>query len=1061
MTDWLMLTAYFCSGFAALVYEVSWTRLLTLIIGRGLVATSTVLAAFMGGLAFGAALAGRSSRGLNRTQALRLYAGLEVAVALFALAVPLELRLFSPLFAATYHDGSGSLFPLARIVVSLIVVFVPATALGATFPACVRFFAEGRSDGGRRAAQLYAVNTLGAALGAVLAGFVLIPSLGLRGASFVAVAASAGAAAIGLLIANGSGGADPPATDAARPIQPAHGRKGARQRRQPSPASPVERRAARPVVAAALLAITGAATFMAEVAWTRVFGLIVGPSTYGFAATVAAFVTGLAIGSTSGAVVLRATRRIELGVGLALALAATASALACAAAGTSLPERVAIDFTTAPPGSLLAVHVLLVAATVLPVAIAIGAAYPLSLELAGGPTAPARPIAMVYAVNTIAGVAGSLFTGLVAVPLVGLEGTLICATVLLAAGSVIALTAASAERLAMRVAVVIPMVLAGGFLVLRGSWDRELLVSGSYKYASSVPAGVDVLSALKAGTLVYYRDGTTATVSVKRLTGTLSLSIDGKVDASSGGDMATQKLLAHLPLLLHENPREVCIIGLGSGVTLASALRHPIDAVDVLEISPEVVEASRVFIEPAPIDDPRTRLIVADGRTHLALTARRYDVIVSEPSNPWMAGVAALFTREFFETARAHLADHGIICQWVNTYDISRADLQSIVATFASVFPHVTMWLVGDSDLMLLGSGDPIEARVDAIGKHWAARPGVAADLQTVGASDSFGLLSTFLAGERGVSRFSSGAPLQSDDRMALEFSAPRALRTPAARENAPALRALMKPSELPPSIQRAWVSATSSQLTERATMLRRAGAYPSAYDAARSAVERSADNRDALELLVETAVASGRQTEALAYLVELTGRQPALVEPELALSRLQAATGAFEQALQTATEAARRHPDDGSAFEQLASVLADAGDADRLAPVVMQLSRFPNRAGSHYYAAAGNFLQGNLDAAQAAASYALTLDSHFARARNLLGAIAATRGDTGAARSQFEQALTLDPRDPATYQNLALLELNSGNSERAARLFTEALSLDPASESARQGLARAKGASR
>jgi Flp pilus assembly protein TadD len=337
----------------------------------------------------------------------------------------------------------------------------------------------------------------------------------------------------------------------------------------------------------------------------------------------------------------------------------------------------------------------------------------------------------------------------------------------------------------------------------------------------------------------------------------------------------------------------------------------------------------------------------------------------------------------------------------------------------------------------------------------------VAADLQSVGAADSFGVLSTFLAGELGVSRFSSGARLQSDDRMALEFSAPRALRTSAARENAPALRALTKASEMPPPIQAAWASVTSAQLTERAALLRRAGAYASAYDAARVAVERSSDNRDGLQVLVETAVASGRQSEALGFLEDLAGRQPALAEPELALSRLQAATGAVDQALQTASEAVRRHPDDGAAFEQLASLLADAGDADRLAPVVLQLSRFPDRAGSHYYAAAGNFLQGNLDAAQAAASYALTLDSHFARARNLLGAIAATRGDTTAARSAFEQALTLDPRDPATYQNLALLELNSGNSERAAQLFTEALSLDPTSESARQGLERAKGASR
>jgi Flp pilus assembly protein TadD len=231
------------------------------------------------------------------------------------------------------------------------------------------------------------------------------------------------------------------------------------------------------------------------------------------------------------------------------------------------------------------------------------------------------------------------------------------------------------------------------------------------------------------------------------------------------------------------------------------------------------------------------------------------------------------------------------------------------------------------------------------------------------------------------------------------------------------------------------------------------------AYDAARSAVVRAPDDREALELLVETAVATGRQTDTMAFLASLCRAHPALAGPELSLSRLQAATGAWDAAVQSATHAVQGHPDDGAALEQLASIYADAGDADRLAPVVMELSRFPDRAGSHYYAAAGNFLRGNLDAAQAAASYALTLDPTLARAHNLLGAIAATRGDLESARTAFNAALELDPRDPATYQNLALLELNTGNSQAAARLFSEALSLDPASDAARQGLARAAGA--
>jgi Flp pilus assembly protein TadD len=177
-----------------------------------------------------------------------------------------------------------------------------------------------------------------------------------------------------------------------------------------------------------------------------------------------------------------------------------------------------------------------------------------------------------------------------------------------------------------------------------------------------------------------------------------------------------------------------------------------------------------------------------------------------------------------------------------------------------------------------------------------------------------------------------------------------------------------------------------------------------------------------------------------------------------VALSRLYAASGSVEEAVRTAAEAVARAPDDASALEQLASVYADIGDGSRLAPIVARLASHADRAGSHYYAAALQFLEGDLEAAAAAARAALTIDPRHGKAQNLIGAIQATKGDTSAARTAFNAALTLDPRDPATYQNLALLELNTGNVAAAARLYAEALSLDPASETARQGLARAKG---
>src|SRR6187200_1258945 len=270
-------------------------------------------------------------------------------------------------------------------------------------------------------------------------------------------------------------------------------------------------------------------------------------------------------------------------------------------------------------------------------------------------------------------------------------------------------------------------------------WDRELLASGVYLYAPYVPKDLDLKTQLKAGTLLYYQEGASATVSVKRLTGTTTLAVDGKTDASNRGDMLTQKLIAHLPLLLHRNPKDVFIIGLGSGMTAGAALTHPITRADVIEISPEVVKASEFFKTENrnALADPRTNLIVGDGRSHLALSQRQYDVIVSEPSNPWIAGVSSLFTREFFASARTRLAPGGIICQWANAYNISESDLKSIVATFTSVFPNGTVWLVGGDDVLMLASLEPIDGSLARLAANMK-QPDVAADLASVGIVDPF-----------------------------------------------------------------------------------------------------------------------------------------------------------------------------------------------------------------------------------------------------------------------------------------------------------------------------------
>jgi spermidine synthase len=1051
----LFLAAYASSGLAGLVYEVSWTRLLGLTMGHSTAASSAVLASFMGGLALGAAAGGRLAPRLTRRRALFVYAALELLVIVLALALPFELKALEPLFTRVYHDGAGGWwFPTCRLLSCLALLIGPSTALGATFPVAVRWFVDGASRPGRMAGRLYAANTIGAAVGALASGFVLVPALGVWGTMLVGAAASLAAVAAVLTVAAWTADvAAAPEAAAAPPLATTRRVAGSGRRRLAVRAVQRIDESPRPWLAGAVVMVTGFATFSLEIAWTRVFSLIVGPSTYAFAATVTAFIGGLAVGSTLGAGLSNRVRHPARTLGIVLGCTALASAWAGSLAGGALPRRMLADFASAPHGSLLMTHALLVAAVIFPTAIGLGAAFPLALDLTGAGSQPARRLGAIYAANTVAAVAGSVATGVVTIPWLGLEYTMVAATLMLIAGSALALGGAGGTVRSW-LGGLLPAG-AGALLLFAGpAWDRALLASGAYKYAASVAPGLDLETALKAGALIFYRDGSTGTVSVKRLTGELSLSIDGKVDASSSGDMLTQKTLAHLPLLLHEDPEVVCIIGLGSGGTLASALTHPVKAVDVLEISPEVVAASRLFAGSAgsPLDDPRTRLIVADGRTHLALSSRTYDVIISEPSNPWMAGVAALFTREFFAAARDRLSLHGIICQWVNTYDISTDDLRSVVATFSSVFPNGTLWLVGDGDLLLVGSAEPLDGRIGHIAQAWR-RPGVAADLQAIAVREPFSVLSMFLGGPSALSQFGQGAIIQTDNRLALEFSAPRALRTVEQRTNVSLLRSLADSTEPPAAVTRAWREADGESLANRAEMLRLAGAFNAAYEAYDAGLTAAPGAGDGLLGLVESAVGAGRQADALAFLKARAAATPGDAATLVALSRLHAATGGFTEAVQMARDAAALPSRDPAALEQLASIYADLGEADQLSPVVDALARDATRPSAHYFAASVHFLRGELEPALAEVRRTLTLDSRHARAHNLAGAIHANLGHNVEARAAFEAALAINPRDPTTYQNLALLELNSGNRSTAARLFAEALSLDPTAAAAREGL--------
>ena len=567
---------------------------------------------------------------------------------------------------------------------------------------------------------------------------------------------------------------------------------------------------------------------------------------------------------------------------------------------------------------------------------------------------------------------------------------------------------------------------------------------------------------LRAGTLEYYKEGAAATVSVRRLTGTTSLAIDGKVDASNAGDMLTQRMLGLLPVLIHGHSREICVIGLGSGVTLGSALASgAVEHADVVEISPEVVEASHFFDREndGALARPGVRLIVGDGRSHLLLSPRTYDVIVSEPSNPWMAGVASLFTRQFFEAARARLKPEGLLCQWAHTYDISPQDLQSIVRTFGSVFPQGTLWMVGGGDLLLIGARDgEILPRLSAV-EPGSRKGRAAAALVDVGIADgtaSFALLSQFAAGPREMEKYGAGALIQTDDRTALEYSAPRGIYGRTRNDNGVAIRALA--AQQPTAVRDAFGRADDAAWTARGLMDLKAQSFGNAYDAFRKAVTLNSRNAAALSGFSDSAGAAGRLDEERQSLSQIATRDPVNAVVRIELSRVLAVTGDVSGALQAASDALRLAPDEPRAAEQLASVLADAGDGERLAPLAeAMVARFPDRLEARYYRATALFLRGRTQDAVAAARQVVDAQPDHARAQSLLGAACAAAGDRACALAAFDAAIRGNPREASSYVNAGVFRLQSGDTSAASSYFASALTIDPSSKPARDGLAQAR----
>ena len=726
---------FFLSGATALVYELVWQRLLNLVFGVSTLSVSATLAAFMGGLALGGLLFGR--RADRAARPLGLYAALEAGIGLTSLLVPPGFAALAAVYPALHaRVGFGAWGGAClRFGMAMVVLAVPATLIGGTVPVMARLCRRPGRTLPASFGLLYAVNTLGAVAGAGLTGFVLLRWMGMRDTLWLAAALNLFVAA---LAAVGSRSAcEIPESEAEPHAKP---------------------RGFAPVLTLACAAVTGAAGTGLEVVWMRILGILTSNSAHGFALMLSVLLLGLALGSF-----LQAWAAPRPGDGwrrLALCQWLLAGfVLATLPYFTHSPDWLARCSASGTVSGLFLGELALTVALLFVPSVCMGMTLPLLVCAAFGGRHFGRRVGRLYAVNAFAGVVGPFAAGFVLVPAFGIKAALGVGAALAVAVGVAAWNRAPVRRPLAR------------WLVPPG-----VVAAAACGWLALPPAAYQKSLVTEPRLLLAYAEGDNATVTVvEEADGTRNVLVDSQPVAGTGGtSVVDQKMLAHLPLLLHPDPRRALTVGFGSGGTSHSMTLHGID-VDCVEIEARVPDMAGHFASEnaGVLEHPHFRLVLDDARSHLRVTPTRYDVIVTDCTNIQYRSNGDLYTADYFRLMKGRLTAGGLAAAWVPANGIRPDDLKTLLRSFRAAFPHTSVWFMNSLPtdfLIVVGSPDALRVDLDA----WRVRmrrPGVAEDLESVGLADPCRLLATLLACDDGLRDYLGDGPVNTDDRPVLSYS--------------------------------------------------------------------------------------------------------------------------------------------------------------------------------------------------------------------------------------------------------------------------------------------------
>ena len=1020
---WSLLVA---SGAAGLIYEILWARQLALIFGVSSFAIATVLAVFMGGLALGSTLFGRW---VDRGQRpLRWYASIEAGIGIWGLLSPFGLAALDPIYVALYPAiNSAEWVGVAlKFLLAAVVLLPPAILMGGTLPILSRFVVRSLGEVGSRVGALYAWNTVGAVLGCFLAGFVLVAAVGVRSTLLLAVALNV-LVAVGAMLLDRAG---------AEPTQPAL-EPATKSRRPAGEAGEVSDDLTIRLVTWGF-AVTGFAALCYEVFWTRLLVYILGQSTYTFATVLTTFLLGIAVGSF---IFARLADRSRDPVRL-FALTQVAGAVAAFCVLPSIPWIMA--FFTFARGAhdmeswwfAVAAKFAAAGATMFVPTVLLGGAFPIvsrivarRLDSVGG------TVGHIYAANTIGAIAGSVAAGFVLIPVFGVRVSLALVTCLSFGLGMLLFTRSRGWQVSgARVGAVAALA---AFLVANVSLARTTPLIFSTARIVEAPNQFEVL---------YSKEGIDASLAVieRRLGGIKELNINGTATAFTGyEDIQVHLLLGHLPMLFHPDPREVLVVGFGFGSTSRAALCYDVDRVDCVELVRDEVETAPLFFEQnrGALHDPRFNLIIGDGRNHILATRETYDAISFNAVHPKHS--PNLYTRDFYELCRARLKPNGTVCAWIPTNLMTEGEYRSVIATFAAVFPHSTLWWNNPGHTVLVATGEPLELDYSKLSRRLAL-PKVREHLAEVNLAAPMTLLGTLLLNETDLHAYIADVPIDTDDHPLIEFS--RATNVLPGRDVLGGLEQVRShpASILASPLDSGVVDGLDRQYDAMGHVLHGQIAdwldhdIPGALESFRAAAGLVPDDLNLAYLQGvaehERQVVRASDTSQLADVPSLTMK----ARLDLAEGRSEAALDAYRRAVALAPEAREVH-------HNLARALGELGRPGEALPLYEKaLALDPEYVSALVGLAATAHALGDLPRAREALEQALALDPDDAGARSDLGVLLRRLGDEKGALVQSLAAVRAEPTLAAAHANIGLIYARRGNLAAAEKAFLRVLNLSP-----------------